>query len=156
MTDAAATTDGGESLSGGEITADEEEESVTAAAGHIVISTAASGTNGYRSPRWYFYLQVGGKRILALVDPGSDVSVIDQQEAETRKLDIEPLPKAARLRMLGGEAEMVATRYVPALRMVKGDWSDVRRVLVVPGSAAPLILGMDWLDRLAPLRSPRP
>ena len=146
----AARLEAGQSETGPEAAAPEEvaEEEVEIQL-EVEGAAATAGEEGVRH-RWYFKLRTLGGNILTLVDPGSEVTVISEAEVEERGLVTKNFRVPLTMRLLDARKQSRIRRYIPRLPLSKRTWQDTRRALVVPNAAAPLVLGMDWVDDWTP------
>ena len=84
-----------------------------------------------------------GGWVTALLDPGSQMSLINEGVARRKGLQRDEMPtKGGRVVMAGGQGVPI-THWIPQLKMQKGNWIDVHPVLVVPHLTFQLLLGMD-------------
>ena len=86
----------------------------------------------------------------ALLDSGADVSLISQTAAQKRGITALPLENPVNV-VLADRTKVLATTYVPVLRLARDGWTDKVRVIVVPCLTQPLFLGRDWLRKWNPV-----
>ena len=87
-----------------------------------VAGAAASTTSDSNRHRWFFKLRTLGGSILALVDPGSEVTVISEEEVARRGYVTEKFEIPLVMRLLDANKESKVRRYVPRLPLSKGTW----------------------------------
>ena len=102
-------------------------------------------------PRSLIYrLLTTGGMIDALLDSGADVSLLSEEAARKRGIQLEPLERPIMVR-LANQTVVRATSCVPSLPLARGRWNDEAWCLAVPTLTQPLFLGRDWLMRWNPV-----
>ena len=108
------------------------------------------GMKGARLLR-YVVETKGGRIGVLVVDPGSELSLINQATARRKGIQTKKLQgEAPKVITAGGQMTGI-TEWVPKLEFWKGGWKEEMAVIVMPQLIAPIVLGMDWMVRRVPV-----
>ena len=87
--------------------------------------------------------------MVALVDPGSEISLISEQLVRRKGLVTQELQGTYKI--VTADNQLVAVdRWIPRLKFWVAEWVEEHPVVVIPSLIQPLVLGMDWMAKRAP------
>ena len=109
---------------------------------------AKEGINAQRLLK--YTISVRREKVIVLIDPGAQISLVDQSLVQRLRLERRALPQTgSKVKFAAGKTQDV-TEWVPRLVYQVGGWKDKQPAVVVADLVTPMVFGMDWVVRHNP------